>query len=182
MHHRPTCPPPRTHRHAAWGALALLLGCGLLGLTGCGYSTTELFPEQYSSVAVPIFDNRTFYRGVEYDLTEAVIKEIQQRTPYRIVASTSADTLLTATVVGLDKTQLSRTPAGGLPQEVEVTLTVDFEWKDQQTGDTLMTRNGFSAVGRYVPAQPIGEPFEVGQHAAVQRLARDLVSAMRGEW
>lgn len=158
------------------------MACLVANVIGCGYSTQELFPERYASVAVPIFDNRTFYRGVEFDLTEAVIKELEQRTPYKALDAGVADTLLTATVTRVSTRRLSRTRSAGLPQEVEVTVTINFEWTDQRSGEVLVSRKGFSAVGRYVPTQPVGERFEVGQHAAVQRLARDTVSALRGGW
>lgn len=163
-------------------ALALGWCVGLLGSGGCGYTTQELFPETYRSVAVPIFENRTFDRGVEYDLTEAVIKEIEQRTPYVVANGGASDTLLTGEVVTVDTRQLSRTREAGLPQEVEVRVVIDFAWVDQRDGRSLVTRRGFSGVGRYVPTQPVGEDFEIGQHAAVQRLARDIVSSMRRDW
>lgn len=161
--------------------------CALLwtlsaGVAGCGYSTTELFPDTYRSVSVDIFQNRTFYRGVEFDLTEALVKEIEQRTPYTTRPANVSDTVLTGTVTYIETRQLSRTNEAGLPQEVEVIVTIDFEWKDQRSGEVLASRKGFSGVGRYVPTQPVGERFEIGQHAAVQRLARDIVSAMRGDW
>ena len=43
--------------------------------TGCGYSHVPLFPQEYRTVSVPILENRTAYRDVEFDLTEALIKE-----------------------------------------------------------------------------------------------------------
>ncbi|MEM1109110.1 MAG: LptE family protein [Planctomycetota bacterium] len=170
---------------ASWrlGVLACCLYAIMFsGAGGCGYTTAELFPDEYRSVAVPTFANRTFFRGVEFDLTEAVVKEVEQRTPYKVIDTNIADTLLNATITGVSTRQLSRTREAGLPQEVQVTVTVDFEWIDQRSGAKLATRRGFSSVGRYVPTQPVGESFEVGQHAAVERLARDMVSALRGGW
>ena len=49
-------------------------------LSACGYSHQALFPEGIRTVAVPIFENRTtHYRGLERDVTEALIKEIEAR-------------------------------------------------------------------------------------------------------
>lgn len=151
-------------------------------LSGCGYSTQELFPVEYTTVAVPIFENRTFYRGVELDLSEALGKEIERRTPYKITAPSVANTMLEGRITSLTQRGLSRTSTGGLPQEQEYTLTVDFTWKDLRNGEVIVSRRGFSAVGRYIPTQPVGEDALVGQHAAVQRMAEDLVSAMREGW
>jgi len=160
----------------------LALAAAIVFATGCGYSTAELFPTEYQTVAVPIFDNRTFYRGVEFDLTEALVKEIEQRTPYKTMAANVADTLLSGTVTNVYVQELSRTREAGLPQEVQVTVTIDFDWTDQRSGAKLVSRRSFSGVGRYVPTQPVGESFEIGQHAAVERIARDIVSSLRGDW
>src|SRR5665213_243892 len=52
------------------------------GLAGCGYTTKSVFPPGIRTVAVPIFENRSFYRGAERDVTEALIKQIEMATPY----------------------------------------------------------------------------------------------------
>ena len=153
-----------------------------LCLSACGYTTQELYPDRYRSVAVPIFENRTFYRGLEYGLTEALSKEIQQRTPYALADSGRADTLLSGTITDVDERLLSRTDTAGLPQEVELEVVVDFRWTDLRTGEVIAERTRFAAVGRYVPTQPVGQRVDVGRHAAVSRLAQDIVSAMRGGW
>ncbi|MEZ6193338.1 MAG: LptE family protein [Phycisphaerales bacterium] len=153
-----------------------------LGQLGCGYSSKELFPTEVHTVAVPIFENRTFYRGVEFELAEAVVKQVESRTPYKVVAPGTAQTILEGTITEIEQTQLSRRRPGGLPQEMEVTITVDFVWKDLGKGGVIKDRRGFQAVGRYIPTAGIGEPFETGQHDAVERLARDIVSTMRSDW
>ncbi len=151
-------------------------------LAGCGYRTTELFPETYRTVSVPIFENRTFYRGVETDLAEAMVKEIEQRTPYKVVATAAADTSLTGTIVSVRQQSLSKTASAGFVEEQEVTVIIDFEWKDLRTGEVIVSRKGFENAGRAAAASPVGEPFSVAQHGVVQRLARDVVSTLRGEW
>ena len=151
-------------------------------LAGCGYRATELFPTEYASVAVPIFQNQTFYRGLEFDLTEALVKELEQRTPYRTQPVGRADTLLQGTITDVETRRLSRTRSTGLPQEVEVEVTLNFTWTDQATGQVIVDRRGFTGVGRYIPSRPVGETLEVGQQAAAQRLARDIVGSLRGDW
>ncbi len=175
-----------SRRAAGWGGgLAwVVLVLGAVGtLTSCaGYQYAQLYPEGYATVAVPVFENQTFERGVAYDLTEALVKEIEQRTPYKVADADRADTLLRGTVTRVQRRQLSRTPIGGLPQEVEVEIAIDFEWEDLRRGGTLVSRRGFTSVGRYVPAQPLGEDFSQGRQAAADRAARDVVEAMRSPW
>lgn len=164
----------------AAAAAALLLVMMVAG--GCGYKAGELFPDTYRSVAVPIFENRTFYRGVERDLTEALVKELQQRTPYALATPAAADTVLQGTITRVEQDMLSRQQPGAAPAELEVAVTVNFEWKDLRTGEVITDRRGLVAVGRYVPASPVGESLEVGVRTAVERLADEIVSAMRQEW
>jgi hypothetical protein len=149
-----------------------------LMLGGCGYSQQRLFPQGIQTVSVRIFKNRTFYQGVQFDLTEALVKQIELQTPYKAVKG-SGDTVLEGTITAIGQKPLSRTSQGGLVQELEFRIVVDFQWKDVRSGQVLRQRRGLTAVGRYVPTSPVGEPFQVGQHAAVQRLADQIVSAMR---
>jgi len=156
-----------------------LLALTLL-LTGCGYSTTELYPTQYNTVTVPNFDNRSNDRNVEFTLREALIKEIEQRTPYKAVSGTGlSDTQLTGTVVRVDRKLLSRDADVGLPQEIEIVVTVDFQWKDLRTGEVIRGYRGLSAAGQFVPNRAVGEFDDDGVRLAVSRLASDIVSRMR---
>ncbi|MEM9295269.1 MAG: LPS assembly lipoprotein LptE [Planctomycetota bacterium] len=165
------------------GVWAAVLAARAVTLSGCaGYTTQEVYPEQYQSVAVPVLENRTARVGAERAVTEALIKEIEQRTPYRVTSPGTAQTLLTGTLVGLEDDLLSRTRVGGVPQELETTVTIDFVWRDLRTGEVLVSRSGFSAVGRYSPTRQLGERPEIGLSAAVQQLARDVVSSLRKDW
>lgn len=151
-------------------------------ISGCGYSHQPLYDETYQSVSVPIFENRTFYRGVEFDLTEAIKKEIELRTPYKVVNGESGQTLLRGTIVSIRQNRLSREREAGVAQELEMSIVVDFEWQDQRTGETLVERRGLVAASSRVPAQPVAESQSLGEHQAVQRMADTVLAAMRSQW
>ncbi|GAB4109314.1 MAG: LPS assembly lipoprotein LptE [Phycisphaeraceae bacterium] len=172
----------RTFRLKARVSGLLVLFACMVWVTGCGYTNKELLPEDIHTVAVPIFENRTFYRGIEFELAEALVKQVHTRTPYKVVSPATAQTILEGTITRVEQNQLSRRRPGGVPQEVEVTITVDYVWKDLGKGGVIRDRRGFEAVGRYVPTAGIGQPFETAQHEAVERLARDIVSTMRSDW
>ena len=62
------------------------------------------------TIRVPIFRNQTFYRGLEFSLTQAVVREIEAKTPYKVVGEgCSADTELTGNIVNYAKAILNRT-------------------------------------------------------------------------
>lgn len=162
----------------ATAAIMLMLTLAFVG--GCGYSSKTIYPTEVSSVQVKMFGNRTFYRGTEFELTEALVKEIELRTPYKVVSDAAADTVLEGTIVSITQTQLSRRRNGGLPQEMEMQFLVDFTWRNLRTGQVMADRKGLAVVGRYVP--PAGETLSAGQHEAIQKLASQIVWEMSGQW
>lgn len=152
-------------------------------MTGCsGYTAAPLFPDDVRTVAVDILANRSFYRGVEFDVSEALVKEIELTTPYKVASHGSADTLITGTIRSVKQGVLSRTHDAGLPQEMQVTVTASFEWKDQRSGKVIRKRATVVGTGEYVPTTPLGEPYEIAQHRAAAELAREMVSIMRSDW
>ncbi len=169
------------------GAVALLTGCGADGAIA-GYSGREMYPENVRTVAVPIFENNTFEEGVEFGVTEAVTKEIELRTPYKVAGSGAADTQLTGTIRSVSQRMLSRTYDGGLAQEVQVVIVASFEWKDMRTGEVIRKRGEIRGTGEYIPARApasadrLSEPMPVGVQGATGELAREIVSVMRQDW
>lgn len=161
--------------------LMAIAGCSSNG-TVAGYAAGETYDESVRTVAVHIFENRTFYRDVEFKLTEALAKELESRTPYKVSAAGGADTILTGTVLSVDKRLLSREFSTGVAQEVQVVVIASFEWKDLRTGEIRRKRSRIEGTGEYIPTRPLSEPFEVARHAAVAELAREVVSVMRKDW
>lgn len=150
--------------------------------SGCGYNSKELYDPNVRTVAVPIVDNRSFYREMEFQLTEALIKEIELRTPYKVSRTGTADTQITAAILTVDQRPLSRTYEGGIAQEMQVVVTASFEWKDLRTGQVIRKRGRLQGSGEYIPTRGVGQPIEVARHQAVGELSRDMVSLMRADW
>lgn len=155
---------------------------GCAGDPTTGYVAGGMYQDDISTIAVPIFQNDTFSRNVEFELTDAVIKEIEARTPYKVVERARADTILIGRVREVELDQLSKSRLTGLSEEVILRVTIDFEWQNQQTGRTLLERRDFSGQALFVPSSPTGEPIELGTFATVQNLARDIVNEMQAPW
>lgn len=113
----------------------LLASCESGGhFTILGYSTRPTYNPDIHTVRVPIFKNETFYRGLEFQLTEAVIREIELRTPYKVVsAGEPADTELTGTIKAFNK-NLVIPDQLNLVRQTETTLAVEVVWKDLRPG------------------------------------------------
>lgn len=150
--------------------------------TSSGYSFGSGHRTDIQTVAVPIFDNRTFNHGLEIELTEAVIKEIHRVTPWRVAASDNAQTVLSGVVTGATIRKLSSQRDTGLLQEGAVDLSVNFEWKSTADGKVLVSRKNFRAAKPFVPARGAQERLEVGQVSAIDQMAKDIVAELRGSW
>jgi hypothetical protein len=168
--------------------LPLLIALASPILAGCatdptrGYAFTSAHPAHVHSIAVQIFQNETFTRGIEIDLSDALVKEIQRATPYRVVTTGDAQTVLTGTITRSRLQQLTVARTTGMGEEIAVDLYVDFEWRDARTGEPLIRRENLRAVEVFVPARPTNERLELGQHAAVQEMARAIIAEMRASW
>lgn len=161
-------------------ALTLLSGCSNDPTKGYSFSST--FRSDVETVNVPMFGNTTYIHGLESELTSAVITEIHRQSQIRVVSAGSAQTTLSGTIVRSDMRKLSTGRDTGLVEEMALTLTVEFQWKDNRTNKVLVTRKDFSASESFVPARGAGESLELGQQAAISRLARDIVNEMRSNW
>ncbi|HWB53879.1 MAG TPA: LptE family protein [Tepidisphaeraceae bacterium] len=166
----------------------------LLFLPGCGYQqegkyTTEpnsgykwqsLYRQDVQTVAVPIFQNKSYSRGLEFQLTQAVIQQIESRTPYKVVDRSVADTILEGEITSVRTTPSSYSPQTVTPQEQLMTITVNFTWKEIRTGRILCTRKAFSQSVAYYPL--LTENSEVGGSDAVDRLALGIVRELEADW
>lgn len=169
-------------------AAALSLTLTIAALSGCasdpaqGYSLASIWPEDVTTVAVPIFRNESFTRDVEFELTDAVIKSIEARTPYRVTTQARADTILLGSVREVRLEQLSASRLTGLGEEVIVSVTIDFEWRELGSDRLRVARKSFTGNGLFVPSAPTGERIELGRFSAVQELANDLVDELQAAW
>ncbi len=168
--------------------LAVIIALGLALVPGCasspnqGYAFDSTFDESINTIAIPIFRNETTSRGIEVQLTEAIMKQVSQRTPWRLTPSDRADTTLVGVVTGTTLRALSDDPQTGLVQEQAVQITIRFEWRDNRSGEILVARDNYSASAVFHPSRAVGDRLELGQRSAIEELASDIVSDMRSSW
>jgi len=168
-----------------FAALCCLATCSCASDPTRGYSFTSTRPGAVHSVAVPMFDNQDFTHGLEIELTDAIIKEIQRTTPWVVVQGQNgggADTTLTGVITKTTLRNLTTASQTGLVQEMAVEISVDFDWRDARTGKFLVSRRDFRSLESFVPAVGSREHIAVGEDAAVQELARSIVAELRSNW
>jgi hypothetical protein len=213
---------PRT-RLVALLAVAAGLAVGACG-SGCqsggnfslfGYTTAPPFDPSVRSVYIPVFKNTTFhtspYRGIEADITQAVVEELNRRhSPIRVVSDCDrADTELVGSIIMLQKIPQNRN-LQNMAREYDLQITVELVWRDLRSGRVL--------TGTRAPAQPpvpdafdpslpppappqpvltpapvhvigigraiteLGESSATAEKTAVDNLARKIVDMMEKPW
>ena len=143
-------------------------------------SGTRCTAQDVQTVAVPVFVNRTFRRGLESDLTTSVIQQLEEHSPYKVVPTGRADTVLEGVITDADLTTLSTDVYSGLPQEQSYNIVVSFLWKNLRTGQVYAQRRNFDQHTSFFPT--LGESVELGSKDAVQRLAVGIVQEMQADW
>jgi hypothetical protein len=175
--------------------LKLLIALTLvLPLVGCGYSQSggennkqqsgyhwnSLYREDIQTVAVPVFSTKDFRRGIEFRLTEAVIKQLELHAPYKVVPKDRADTILEGQVTSVRVGTLSKSFQTNQPREQEMVISVDLTWKDLRTGKILLQRKNLQQDATFHPQ--LGEGEFAGAQQAIERFALVIVQEMQADW
>jgi hypothetical protein len=153
----------------------------LSGCDGGGYSNTSLYPEGVGTVYVEMFDNQSFRRGIEYELTDALAKRIEAQTPYKIVTNRDrADTVINGQIIQATESSLTTERQIGRPLEKTVELRAVVSWKNLRTGELLIDNKTVSASASFSEWQ--GQSFEYGSTLAANSLAGRIVEQMQTGW
>jgi hypothetical protein len=163
--------------------IALASGCGYTTVgdePSGGYQWRSLYREDVKTVAVPIFVNKDYTRGVEFALTKSLVNQIEAHTPYKVVPRERADTILEGEIVSVGRDTVSEDPNTAIPQEQLMIVTVNFVWKDLRTGRILVERRNFEQTATYYPT--LGEGRFVGTQLAVEKLSLGIVQELQSDW
>lgn len=165
-----------------------LLLC-LVVVAGCaGYQVGNwsLYSADIRTVHVPVFQSASFRRNLSEWLTEAVVKEIELKTPYKVVGTPSADSILTGKIVGEEQDLLIENRFDD-PRELQVGLVVEVQWIDRRSNELcqgvvplppeLATVKG---TGLLVPE--VGQSVATAEQAAIQSVAQRIVGMMEAPW
>src|SRR5262249_28333518 len=122
------------------------------------------------TVYVPIFSNTTMRRGIEFELTRAVVREIEAKTPLKVVSDRScADTELIGKIVNETKGLNMYNQLGEI-RDAQMTLTVELSGRDLPPGHDT-ERISHPLPGRRADPVPLGPPPKEGPPVTVQTQA-----------
>ncbi len=173
------------------GFLRLLLAVMLvLGCPGCaGYQLGERswFRPDIRTVHVPMVQSESFRRYLGERLTEAVVKQVELRTPYKVVDSDAADSVLNVRLVSDSKKVLNNNRYSE-PRDIETDFFIQTSWVDRR-GSVIMSHDGIPAgpllvnIGQQANFVPEGgQSLATAQQEAIEKLAQQIVGQMELAW
>src|SRR5579885_2377559 len=171
---------PRPALRLATIALALvaatLAGCRMYLVGNC-----SLYPPDIRTVYVPVFDSMDYRRYMGERLTEAVVKQIELKTPFKVVNTPDADSILTGKLMVDQKGVLVKPPTDE-QRLIQNTLVVQVSWVDRRGNQVRPDATvplpdsvvNITQVTNLVPE--VGQTIATQQQIAIQRIAEQIVS------
>ena len=172
----------RAAYHRSVRAFLGLMAAALL--TGCGYhqvGAASHLPPGVRTLAVPIFRTKVQGYRTETVFTQAVVRELNTRTKYRVVtpsvnASTDADAVLRGTIDAETVTPLTYDQNSGQTSSYLVTITASVALMSHD-GTVLYRNDAFGWREQYQSTQDLSS-FVQEDSAAVRRVAHDFAQAV----
>lgn len=178
---------------ATTGRWPLALIAAALLVSGCAsyrFGNATLYAPNVRTVFVPLIQSESFRMTPGLDLgerlTEAVCKEIEKRTPFKVVGTAEADSVLTARIVADTKRMVVESPTDQ-SRQVEMNLQVLVTWADR--GGTVIASGDVPLpaatvdVGQAASLVPeFGRSVASTQQEAIVKLAQQIVGLMEEPW
>lgn len=175
-------------RHWLRSALvAATAGISPLGCSPYRMGVDSLYSCNVRTVYVPVFESNSFRRNLGERLTEAVQKEIERRTPFKVVGTPDADSVLTGRIMSETKGPSVRTQFDDA-RELTTYFTVQLSWIDRnglevQSLQPIPLSPAFVQafnIGNFYPE--VGQSISTSQQDSIAALARQIVGLMEAPW
>ncbi len=183
-----------SNRRATLNFAGLLAGLSCLACLaatgGCAayqLGNDSLYNSNIRTIYIPIVRNDTFRPTIGVQLTEAIQKAVELRTPYKVVGDPSADSTLTCRVISETKQVITETRTDE-PRALDAIVNIEMTWTDRR-GNLLMENRFvppgqfaflFSQSSHFVPEG--GQSITTALQHEVERLAEQIVQQMETRW
>lgn len=163
-------------RSVRFGLLALAIAA-----SGCGYhqvGAASHIPGNVRTLDVPMFQSKVQGFNTETAYTEAVVRELNTRTRYRVLSKdgAAADATLRGTILTQTVTPLTYDPTSGQTSSYLVSVTANVVLTTED-GTVLYRNDAFAWHEQYQSTQDLSG-FVQEDSAAVRRMAQNFAEAL----
>jgi outer membrane lipopolysaccharide assembly protein LptE/RlpB len=162
-------------------AYALVVGMVMALASGCGYhqvGAATHIPANVRTLSVPIFESHVQAYGTETAFTQAVVRELNTRTAYRVLSSASGspDATLKGSIIAQTITPLTYDPSSGQTSSYLVSITASVQLVSQ-SGTVLYKNDAMAWHEQYQSTQDLSG-FVQEDGAAMRRVASEFAKAL----
>jgi lipopolysaccharide assembly LptE-like protein len=163
---------------------------GVVMLAGCiGYhvGTNSLYAADVATVYVPMIESDSYRRDLGERLTEAVVKEIELKTPYKVVSTPDADSILSARLLTDTRRRIIQNGFSD-SRVAETELRAEVNWVNRRRQPMAPVQMipipaellAINQTSNLIPEA--GQSVATSQQQAIQRLAQQIVGTMEAPW
>jgi hypothetical protein len=169
---------PMSRSRATWVACTLLF----LVAAGCGvYSATSgRVEERLKYVAVPYLENNSAKPDLEIELTDAIIRALQQDNTLKVVGDADARVILQGKIVRY-RVAPAFASASGQVDEQQVQILVELEMLVRDSGEKIFEKKRLTGTGNYVLNDPDSSEAKATEEAA-QEIVRGVLALVVEDW
>jgi len=173
----------------AWLAAAVL-PVMLAGCAAYRFGNNTLYAPNVRTVYVPMVQSESYRTTPGVDLgerlTEAICKEIEKRTPFKVVGDPNADSVLTARIVADTKRMVVESPTDQ-SRQVEMNMQVLVTWADRggsvlSSGQVPMPAASVDVGQAAMLVPEFGRSVVTTQQEGIVKLAQQIVGLMEEPW
>jgi hypothetical protein len=171
--------------------LAAALIVFILFISGCAayrFGSDTLYASDVTTVYVPVVESDSFRRDLGEQLTEAIVKEIERKTPFKVVGTPDADSILAARIMS-DRKHVTIENQNDDPRAIEYNLSAQVTWVNRRRQPLAAATTVAIPPELFLPitqTAPLiteaGQSVASQQQVAIQRLAEQIVSTMEEPW
>jgi hypothetical protein len=158
----------------------------MVALGGCGYRMIGAgsLPGGVETIAINVLENRTSESGLETQVTDALITELNRRKQNSVAQVNQAQAVLNGTIDSLDsKTVARKGTQTSLERRVRLQVSLDLTQKD---GKRLWKGKGLAAEQTYLVSSDNSVDTEANRKQAIdlatQRLAENVVRRLTDDF
>jgi hypothetical protein len=165
--------------------LALVLATSA-GCAAYRFGNGTLYAPDVTTVYVPMIESDSFRRDLGERLTEAVVKEIELKTPFKVIGTPDADSVLAARLI-TDTKRVVVENQNDDPRVIELSMVAEVNWYNRRREPlaapaAIPLPPGLGITQSAPMLAEAGQSVVMQQQQAIQRLAEQIVATMEEPW
>ncbi len=177
----------RAGRRFRAGSLIPIICLAISGCAAYRFGSDTLYPSDIQTVYVPMFQSDSYRKDLAERITEAVCKEIEKRTNYKVVNNPNADSVLSGRLLNETKAIIVEAPTDE-PRESQLQFFMEVTWLNRQQAILAQSQKvpipgsvaNLNVTASVVPE--VGQSVATGQQDVINRIAYQIVSMMETPW